>query len=141
MRPARKSHRLRPAGAVLIVTLVCLAVVMALLGSMLLALLRTGRQLHVERDLRQCELLLQAGLERAAYRLATRPDYRGETWTLGEDEIISAGKGQVTITREAGELGESRQLSVVAEYPLGTDSSIRRSRTISNPLKRSTTEE
>ena len=49
MRPARKSHRLRPAGAVLIVTLVCLAVVMALLGSMLLALMRTGRQLHVER--------------------------------------------------------------------------------------------
>ena len=141
MRPARKTHRLRPAGAVLIATLVCLAVVMTLLGSMLLALLRTGRQLHVERDLRQCELLLQAGLERAAYRLATQPDYRGETWTLGENEISSAGKGQVTISLETGERGEPRQLYIAAEYPFGTESSIRRTRTVSNPLKQSTTEE
>jgi hypothetical protein len=120
-------------GAVLVAALVCLTVVMALLGCMLLAALRAGKQLHTERDLRQCELLLQAGLDRAAYRLAQETAYRGETWSLPADAIIGNGEGLVTIEVSEAKPQQPRQLSVNAEYPLGSESSIRRSRSISLP--------
>jgi hypothetical protein len=117
-------------GVVLVAALVCLLVVMALLGNLLLGTLRTSRRLHAERDLRQCELLLQAGMDRAAFRLAKEADYRGETWTLPAAAIAGTGDGQVTVevTREVD--SKPRQLSIVAEYPVGGERSIRRSRTI-----------
>ena len=121
--------------AVLVAALVCMAIVMALLGSMLLAALRSSRQLHAERDLRQCELLLAAGLDRAAYRLAKVPDYRGETWTLPAAAIVAAGDGQVTIEVSAATQQQAPQLRVVAEYPTGSETSVRRSRTILLPSK------
>src|SRR5881227_3826668 len=90
-------YRQRNRGAVLIAALVCLAIIVAMVGSMLVAALAAGRQLHAERDLRQCDLLLQAGADRAAYRLATDRDYRGETWTLDTNKIVGNGNGKVTI--------------------------------------------
>ena len=123
-------------GTVLVAALVCLLIVMALLGSMLQGSLRARRQMHVQRDLRQCELLLQAGALRAAQRLATQAEYRGETWAVPAEQIVGAGEGQVTIaaTRDADD--QPWQLSVVAEYPLSGECSIRRSRTFSIPVKR-----
>lgn len=116
-------------GAVLVVALVCLLIVMTLLGSMLQGTLRVRRQLHAERDLRQTELLLQAGADRAAYRLATAADYRGETWMLPAEAIVGRGEGQVTIAASRNATDQPWQLHVVAEYPLGSESSIRRSHT------------
>jgi type II secretory pathway component PulK len=123
-------------GTVLIAALVCLLIVMALLGSMLQGSLRARRQMHVQRDLRQCELLLQAGAERAVHRLATQADYRGESWAVPAEQIVGTGEGQVTIAamRDADDL--PWQLRVVAEYPLSGERSIRRSRTFSVPVKR-----
>jgi Tfp pilus assembly protein PilV len=120
----------RQRGSVLIAALVCLLIVSALLGSMLLAALQASRQIRKERDRRQCELLLQAGAERAAFRLAQQPEYAGETWNLPPDSIIGMGAGQVTIavTRPAE---RPPQIDVVAEYPLDGERSIRRSRTLS----------
>ena len=108
-----------------------IVVIVAMVGCMLLAAIAAGRQLHAERDLRQCELLVQAGADRAAYRLATETDYRGETWTLAADKIVGSSDGKLTIevSTDAGQ--KTRQLSIVAEYPAGGETSIRRSRTIS----------
>jgi hypothetical protein len=117
-------------GVVLVAALVCLLVVMALLGSLLLGTLRTSRQFHVERDLRQCELLLQAGVDRAAFRLAKEAGYRGETWTLSAASVAGTGDGQVTVEVIRTADAAQRQLGVVAEYPVGGERSIRRSRTI-----------
>jgi hypothetical protein len=117
-------------GVVLVAALVCLLVVMALLGSLLLGTLRTSRQLHVERDLRQCELLLQAGVDRAAFRLAKELDYRGETWTLPAATIAGTGDGLVTVEVNRAADDQLPQLSIVAEYPVDGEHSIRRSRTI-----------
>ena len=127
-KPSRSKRR---CGAVLVAALVCLAIIVAMVGSMLLAAINAGRQLHAERDLRQCELLVQAGADRAAYRLATETDYRGETWTLAADKIVGSSDGKLTIevSTDAGQ--KTRQLSIVAEYPAGGETSIRRSRTIS----------
>jgi hypothetical protein len=130
-RTARGCHQRR--GTVLVTALVCLLIVMAMLGTMLVGALRTGRQLRKERDHRQCELLLQAGLERAAFRLTEKPDYAGETWGLPGAGIIGLGTGQVTIevSRDSSDLPP--QIHVVAEYPTGSEHSIRRSETVPIP--------
>jgi hypothetical protein len=127
--------RLRRQGMVLTVALVCLIIVMALIGGLLQGTLRARRQLHVERDRRQTELLLDAGARRAAWRLSSEADYRGESWSLPAEEIVGAGAGQVTIAAARQADNQPWQVQVVAEYPLGTDLSIRRSRTILVPSK------
>jgi hypothetical protein len=129
----RKSscERGRPrGGAVIIAALVCLAIVVAMLGVMLRAALLAQRQLHVERDRRQCELLLEAGLDRAALELAQQGEYRGETWRLPADAVLGTAEGQVTIAVARPADAQPSQISVTAEYPLGSEHSIRRSRTI-----------
>lgn len=122
----RRRHRRR--GAVLVAALVSMLLVMAMLASMLQGTLRARRQLHVARDLRQTELLLQAGAERAALRLARDDAYRGETWTL--PAAAFAGRAEAQVTTEASRESDQApwQVRVVAEFPLGSDASIRRSR-------------
>jgi hypothetical protein len=120
---------------VLIAALVCLAIVMALLGAMLASAIRSGRQLHAERDLRQCELLLAAGVERARLRLASESEYRGETWKLPAAEILATGDGEVTIDIALDSSQQPWPFRVTAEYPVGSERSVRRSRTILLPSK------
>lgn len=128
-------HRLerKRRGAALVVALVCLVIVTALIGTMLVGAMRSGRQLRVERNLRQCELLLQAGLDRAAEQFATTPaTYAGETWDVPAAEIGGDADGQVTIqVSRASE--EQPQVRVLAEYPLGSEHSVRRSRNFQLP--------
>jgi hypothetical protein len=128
-RPAQL-RRQRRRGAVLVMALVCLLIVMAMLGSLLLAVVHSGRQLHVERDRRQCELLLQAGLDRAAVRLARDREYSGETWDIPASELPNQGAGQVTIELSTDENPSARRLLVAAEYPTGSERSVRRSLTV-----------
>src|SRR5262249_1108140 len=116
-------------GAVLVAALVCLLVVMAILSAMLLGALRAHRELHRERDLRQTELLLQAGSDRAVFRFANDPNYRGETWELPAASIADRGDGRVTIEISSDAGQNAKTAKVVAEYPLGDEWSIRRSRT------------
>ncbi|MEX2316010.1 MAG: hypothetical protein WD669_02590 [Pirellulales bacterium] len=125
--PAR--HCARRRGAVLVAALVCMLVVITILGGMLQGTLRARRQLHTQRDLRQTELLVEAGADRAAFRLARDLDYRGETWKLSSEQIVGRGDGQVTLTASRASDDQPWQLRVIAEYPLGGEFSIQRSRT------------
>jgi hypothetical protein len=129
-RGSRTSFQQRR-GAILIATLVCLSIIVALVGCMLLAAMQTGRHLHVERDLRQCELLLAAGIARAAEQATHNPGYRGEKWQVPAEQIIGKGAGEVTVEMLADSVNEKPQFRVVAEYPLGGETSIRRSHTLS----------
>lgn len=124
------SHR-RPRGAVLVAALVCLLIVTSMVSTMLQGALRARRQLHRERDLRQTELLLQAGVERAGFRLGSEMDYRGETWELPAESIVGSHPGRVIIVTSGDSVDQSRQVRVAAEYPVGRNTSIRRSRTFS----------
>jgi type II secretory pathway component PulK len=128
-----RAHR---RGSILIVAIVCLAVVMALVGGMLLSALRSTRQLRTERDLRQCQLLLAAGIARAESQLAATANYQGETWRLSADQINSTAAGEVTIQVATDAASKQRELQVVAEYPLGDETSVRRSQTIIVPITR-----
>jgi type II secretory pathway component PulK len=135
------THRKQPRGAVLVAALVCMLIVMALVGSMLERTLRARRQLLVERDLRQTQWLLQAGLDRAAFRLARESDYRGETWKLPAGQITGRGEGQVAIAASRVADGAPWQIKVVAEYPLGNELSIQRSHTFLVQLRKPQPEE
>jgi len=127
MQRQNSKHNRR--GAVLIVLMVCLLLVTSMLGVMLQTAVRARRQLTVERDRRQAELLLQAGIDRAAYRLASEADYRGETWKLDSDAIVGKGAAEVTIKTVRAEEPAGWRVQVVAEYPLESHRAIRRSQT------------
>jgi hypothetical protein len=103
-------------------------IIMSILGQMLQSSLRAQRQLHPERDLRQTELLLDAGADRAIYRLSHEPEYRGETWLLAADSIVGTSAGQVTIHCSRDVVSKPWQVTVLAEYPLDGALTIRRSR-------------
>jgi len=137
MNQNRRHHGIRQRrAAILIAALVCLAIVMALVGGMLLSALRSARQLRTERDLRQCQLLLTAGIARAKAQLADSPDYRSEVWRLEAEKISNSAVGEVTIRINANAPPNQRQIDVIAEYPLGSETSIRRSQTIFVPITR-----
>jgi Tfp pilus assembly protein PilX len=123
----------RRSGLVLVAALVCLLIVTSIVGSMLQSALRARRQLHAERDRRQTELLLAAGASRAAARLASEPEYRGDAWNLPAEEIVGLGEGRVTTEISRNNDNEPWQLHVVAEYSTGRDLPIRRSQTFQIP--------
>src|SRR5262245_53936887 len=112
-------------GAVLVAALVCLLVIMAIIGTMLRRTLLDYRQLHTERDLRQAELLLEAGVARAAARLAADANYRNETWNLPADAITNSGEARVTIALSPVAGQQALTATVTAEYPVGRETSIR----------------
>jgi Tfp pilus assembly protein PilX len=126
---ANSNRRQKRAGAVLVAALVCMLVVMTLIGTMLQGTLRARRQMRVERDRRQAELLVDAGLSRAALRLSRDVEYRGESWQLTPEQIVGRGGGLVTIAASRAAADKPWQVHVVAEYPLGGGFSIQRSRT------------
>lgn len=117
-------------GTILIVALVCLLIIMALVGALLQGTLRAHRQLRVERDRRQAELLLEGGLDRAAQRLSSDNDYRSESWELPAQSIGGNSSGLVKIEASRESDDGPWKIHVVAEYPAGSEFSIRRSRTI-----------
>jgi hypothetical protein len=133
-RPSRRLQQNRR-GLVLTAALVCLVVSMAIIGTMLKAALTARRQLHTERDVRQAELLLQAGFDRAASKLAADSTFNGDTWELTADEIIGRGTARVTTKIEPADASGTPtwQIHVVAEYPLGRDFPIQRSQTFAVP--------
>jgi hypothetical protein len=121
--------RRRRGGLMIVAALVCLLVVTSIVGSMLKSALRARRELHVERDRRQSELLVEAGADRAVARLAAEPGFRGDTWELPAAAIVGHGGGRVMTEVSRSADNQSQQIRVVAEYPLGRDFPIRRSHT------------
>jgi hypothetical protein len=87
----------------------------------------TKRQIRTEKRLRQAEWLVQAGAERAAYRLANDEEYNGERWPLAADAIVGTDPGLVSISVRRESTGRA-SVRVVAEYPSGEATSIRRTR-------------
>ncbi len=94
-KPRRRRERSR-SGLMVIAALTCLLIVTTIVAAMLQSAIRMRRQLHAERDLRQTELLLTAGAERAANRLQQEPEFTGDTWDLPADAIVGRAAGRVT---------------------------------------------
>lgn len=137
----RPPIRRRRRGAILVVAMVCLLVVTAIVGAMLHRAIVARRQLHAERNLRQTELLADAGAERALRRVADDAEYRGETWRLSAGQIIGRDPGEVTIQLTHGADDEPWSVRVVAAYPADSEVSVRRTRTFTIPQPASPSEE
>ena len=120
-------RRSKRPGVALVCVVACLAAVTLLLGGMLKATVLTSRQVRVERQLRQTEWLVQAGAERAAFRLANDAGYTGEEWKLAADEIAGTDSGVVTISVQRDSTDQAT-VQVVAEYPSDSTAAIRRTR-------------
>ena len=111
----------------MVCVVVCLAVATILLAGMLQRTLLTKRRIRTERHLRQAEWLVQAGAERAAFRLASDEEYTGELWSLAADAIVGTDSGVVSISVN-GDSTDRASVRIVAEYPSGSAASIRRTR-------------
>jgi type II secretory pathway pseudopilin PulG len=112
---------------VLVCVVVCLAIATLLVATTLQTTLRTRRQIQTERHLRQAQWLVQAGAERAAFRLANDARYDGERWPLTAEAIVGSHPGLVSISVDR-ESADRARVRVVAEYPSRGAASIRRTR-------------
>ncbi len=122
---------------VLMSVLVCLAVAMMLFMAWLKTAAMERRQLRAQQDRLQAEILADAGLDRAAAQLHSAGDYSGETWQIGAEAFAGRGAATVTIHVEPpGDNAAARNVQAVAEYPLGGDARVRRSKQITIVLPR-----
>jgi Tfp pilus assembly protein PilX len=133
-------HRARR-GTVLVATLVCLVITTALVGSMLQAALRARRQLQIDCDVRQAELLVASGLRRAAYRLAAETGYRGETWVPAMPVLADDQPPRVTIEIAHGDRSGVLQIKVIAELFHMKERVLRRTQTAFVPIHSTTVQE
>lgn len=95
-RAAGTTHPRR--GAVLVVAMVALIVSVAVTLSMVRSALAERALVLSEADRMQADWLVEAGLERAAARLASEPDYSGEVWKPTPAEMPIDGTATVTVT-------------------------------------------
>jgi hypothetical protein len=126
----RKLPCRRRQASILICVLVCLAVATALVVQTTHSALRARRDMRTERQLRQTELLLEAGVQRAAQRLAANVEYSGETWILSPESIPGSSLARIEITVPSLDDGDwPRRVQVVAQLSAGGLNAIQRSYT------------
>ena len=133
---------------VLVCMLVCVAIATGLVTTTLQSALRARHELRLQRQLRQTELLLTAGLERAVARLRSDASYPGETWELDPATLpgYPPGRVRIEITPGQGEESpsdrpESRQVHVVARLSSGDLRGTQRSDTLTLDIPAPPTEE
>jgi hypothetical protein len=121
----------RRRAVVLVAALVCVGVALALTTELLRHTLQTRLALRKELLVRQTDGLAEAGLVRAARRLASDPAYAGETWRLDAAAGLPAGAAEIHIeVAPAEDAATASSLRVVARYPLELADCVQRSRTV-----------
>jgi len=105
-------------GAVLVVVLVCFVLAAAIFLFLGRLALRERWTSESQYEGLQAQWLAEAGIERAAARLAGDPGYAGETWTLSAKEIADRDGGVVRIhVTDANKNAKARLVRVEADYP------------------------
>ena len=109
-----KIHRKSRGGALLICVLVCLLVASAMVTATTRSALQARRNVRLQRQMRQTELLLDAGVLRAARQLQLSGEYEGETWRP-KDALDRFDNPLVEIRISAGEKKDnSSRVEVIA---------------------------
>ena len=107
----------RQRGAILVVVLVCLAVATAMSVVVVKQIAAERQAVQMNHRRLQASWLAEAGIERAAARLAADPKYAGETWTISANELAAGESGVVKIQVEAiAGQPERRSVRVEADY-------------------------
>jgi hypothetical protein len=125
----RGSNPSSPSGTVLVCVLVCMSVASALVVATTRTALQAHRQLRRQRQLQQTELLVEAGIERAVWRLGEDAEYRGETWNLAPNTLPGYGapRVQIVVTSDPVRSSLSHRIHVVARLPVGSTRFLQRS--------------
>ncbi len=125
--PMKRDRRPTRQASVLVAVLVCLVVASALVTSSVRTALNARRAMRTQHQLRQTELLLAAGIQRATRKLRTADDYIGETWKLPLQVIPNVDTAQVKIDITSATKNASRKIRVTARLSTGPHTSIQRS--------------
>ena len=114
-------------GAVLIVVLVCLALATALFVLVVKQAVAERRTIDRSHNTLQSLWLAEAGIERAAARLATEEDYAGETWIVSGQQLAGSDDAVVRIQVEKiADRPEQRSVRVETDYPNNPEHRCRR---------------
>lgn len=115
-RPRHRREARR--GAVLIAALVCVAVAAVVFMSALKMASAQRHRMETELWELQAAWLAESGLERAAERLAAKPDFAGETWNIPAEQLGGSYAAVVRIRVESvRDQPKSRLVRVEADYP------------------------
>lgn len=106
----------RQRGAILIVVLVCLAVAAAISVTVVRQIAAERQAVQMNYRSVQALWLAEAGLERAAARLAADPKYNGETWAIPAMELV-ADEGKRGQSPSAGTAVVKIQVETIADQP------------------------
>jgi type II secretory pathway component PulK len=101
---------------VLILALVCLAIIGVIGGTLLRWALMEHNLLRSREQASQARWLAEAGLERAAAKLAESADYTGETWLVPAGDLPGGQPARVHLHVAPIEQG-GRSIEVEVEYP------------------------
>ena len=107
-------RRMRRQATLTICGLVCLLVAASLAGATTHAALRWRRSMRIHHQLRQTELLLDAGILRAAKQIRRSADYLGETWRPSQASV-GFESPRVEIRVQPGDAPQTRLVEVIAE--------------------------
>jgi len=114
---------------VLLVALVVVAVASMVFLSVLKSANAQRQRLQTELWRVQAAWLAESGLERAAARLATQPDYPGESWSVPAEQLGGPLAAAVRIRVEAAPAkAKDRVVRVEADYPDHPQDRVRESR-------------
>ncbi len=136
----RSIRRQRRSGALIICVLVCMLVAVTLVGTAAQLALRSRREVRTQQQMLQTELLLDAGVLRAAQQLELSADYQGESWRPVEAiesfetavVVIRVSDGQDAGEQQGEQQGETpsavrRRVLVTASLGVAVDD-VRRSK-------------
>jgi len=113
--------------SILVCVLVCMAVATALVTSTVQTALTARRAMRTQHHLRQTELLLDAGVQRAALQIQSTPGYSGETWKLSPNTLPGIETAQVKIdfVPTGGEV--PGEVHVIARLSIAEHATVQRS--------------
>ena len=113
--------------SILVCVLVCLGVATALVTSAVRTALVARRAMRTQHQLRQTELLLAAGVQRAAVQFEAMSDYSGETWKLSPNTIPGAETAEVRIDLVPADGDSPREVRVTARISISEHAAVQRS--------------
>lgn len=145
MRSRYRNQKRNRRGVAVVCALVCMVIAAAVFAMILRQVGLSRRVVGEAQQQRQATWLVESGIERAVARLATDPEYNGETWNLtaenlggrnSEEGELDGDSGVVTIEIETvPEQPNRRAVHVRADYPDHPHHRARREKQVTIDLK------
>jgi len=130
----QRRHQPPRGGFLMLTALVCVVLTVALAGLIARTIVVNMQYDRAQRWRMQCQWLAEAGVERAIARIAADPDFTGETWRIGPEQLDGRHAAVVwmAVASDPREPAE-RLLNVQADFPDAPHARVRHTRTVRLP--------